>query len=54
MKKPYTTIEEMKIYYICKALKKTKGNIKKAAPLLGITERTLHTKIIEYEIENAN
>ena len=49
---PYTTIEEMQIYYICKALKRTKGKRKKAAELLGITERTLFTKISLYELQD--
>lgn len=47
---PYKTIEEMHIYCICKALKKSKGNRKEASKLLGITERTLYSKINLYEL----
>ncbi len=44
---PYTTIAEMHKYIINKALDKA-PNKKEAAKLLGITERTLYTKIAEY------
>ena len=48
---PYKTIEEMQIYYICKALKKTKGHRENAAKLLGITPRTLYHKINLYQLK---
>jgi DNA-binding NtrC family response regulator len=49
--KQYKTIEEMQIYYICKALRKTKGHREKAATLLGITPRTLYAKINLYQLK---
>jgi len=49
---PYTTIEEMQIYYICKALKKAKNNREKAAKMLGISPRSLYTKINLYELND--
>jgi DNA-binding NtrC family response regulator len=40
------------IKLIVKALEKTDGNKSKAAELLGISRRTLHRKLIEYNIES--
>jgi DNA-binding NtrC family response regulator len=40
------------IKLIIKALEKTGGNKSKAAELLGISRRTLHRKLIEYNIES--
>lgn len=46
------SIEEWERFAIQKALKQTKGNKRKAAKLLGITERTLYRKVKEYGFED--
>ncbi len=46
---PYTTIKEMEQYIIKKALAKAK-NKEAAAKMLGITTRTLYTKIYNYNL----
>ena len=49
VKQPYTTIAEMEAYIIKKALDKAYNKIE-AAKLLGITPRTLYTKIHTYKL----
>lgn len=47
---PYTTIKEMEIYCINKALNKAKTK-KAAAEMLGITERGLYNKMVNYKLK---
>ena len=44
-------LAEVERHLIQRALEQTKGNISLAAPLLGISRRTLHRKIKEMEVE---
>ena len=50
MKQPYTTIKEMEIHTITRALNICK-NKKIAAKRLGITERTLYNKMVTYKLK---
>ena len=45
------TVDEMEKRMIVQALEKTSGNRTKAAERLGISRRTLHRKLNEYEIK---
>ncbi len=45
---------EMEKHLIQKALEKTHGNISRAVPLLGISRRTLHRKLIDFKISNVS
>ena len=47
---PQTTLEAMEKEQILKALQEVRGNRRKAAAALGISERTLYRKIREYDI----
>ena len=49
-KEDLVTICDAEKYVISKALKKAKGNRKKAASILQIVERTLYRKIYDYNI----
>lgn len=46
---PLMPIEEMEMKLIKKALEQTQGNQKKAAQLLGISDRTIRNKLKQYE-----
>ena len=48
---PLMSIEEMEMQMIKKALEKTQGNQKKAAQLLGISDRTIRNKLKQYGVE---
>lgn len=52
MKKPVIseTIDEMHERFLIEALKRSAGNRKKTAALLGITERTVYHKMTKYGI----
>ena len=45
---PLMSIEEMEMKLIKKALEQTQGNQKKAAQLLGISDRTIRNKLKQY------
>ena len=47
---PYTTIKEMEVYIIKKAISKYTTR-KTAAKFLGITEKTLYNKINQYDLK---
>lgn len=47
---PLMSIEEMEMKMIRKALEKTQGNQKKAAQLLGISDRTIRNKLKQYGV----
>jgi DNA-binding NtrC family response regulator len=46
------TVEDAEQQLILQALKKTDGNITKAAQKIGISRRTLHRKLKKYGLEN--
>ena len=48
------TIAEMHKRFTIEALKRTKGNRKQAAKLLGISERTLYAKVKAYGIKKGS
>ena len=48
---PLMSIEEMELHLIRKALDHTNGNQKKAAKLLGISDRTIRNKLKGLEDE---
>jgi DNA-binding NtrC family response regulator len=48
------TIEQMHKRFTVEALKRSNGNRKKAAEMLGISERTLYEKILRYDLPNRN
>lgn len=48
---PLMSIEEMEMKMIKKALEQTQGNQKKAAQLLGISDRTIRNKLKQYGVE---
>jgi DNA-binding NtrC family response regulator len=52
MKKPIIseTLDEMTERFLIEALRRSNGNRKDAAKLLGIHERTVYHKIIKYNI----
>jgi len=47
------TIDEMTERFVIAALRQSKGNRIKAGKLLGITERTVYSKIIKYNIQKS-
>jgi len=47
---PSRTLEEMEKEAIAKALQRNAGNKRKAAEELGISERTIHRKIVDYNL----
>jgi two-component system, NtrC family, response regulator HydG len=49
--RPGMTMQEMEREAIEAALRRVRGNRRKAAEMLGIGERTLYRKIREYEVE---
>lgn len=51
-KRDITTIRELEREQIETALKKTNGQVSKAAELLGISRRTIYRKIDQYQIEH--
>lgn len=48
---PLMSIEEMEMKMIQKALEQTQGNQKKAAQLLGISDRTIRNKLKQYGVD---
>jgi DNA-binding NtrC family response regulator len=48
------SLQELERYAIEQTLKRVGGSRRKAAKLLGITERTLYRKINEYDLQNLN
>ena len=56
MKKPVIseTIDEMHERFLIEALRVSGGNRKKTAGLLGITERTVYSKMAKYGIPTRN
>ena len=48
---PLMSIEEMEMKMIKKALEQTQGNQKKAAQLLGISDRTIRNKLKQYGVD---
>jgi DNA-binding NtrC family response regulator len=48
------SLQELERYAIEQTLKRVGGSRRKAAKLLGITERTLYRKIHEYALNNLN
>jgi transcriptional regulator with PAS, ATPase and Fis domain len=48
------TIAEMKLRFLKEALKRTNGNRKKTAKLLGVTERTVYKMITDNNIKGSN
>jgi DNA-binding NtrC family response regulator len=51
---PIESIAEMHKRFTIEALKRTKGNRKEAAKLLGITERTLYAKVKLYNLKKGS
>jgi two-component system response regulator HydG len=46
------TVEEEERHLIQQALKETEGNRTRAAQKIGISRRTLHRKLKEYQLEH--
>ena len=50
-KHPYETLENLEKKHIITVTRYTKGNISKAADILGVSRNTLYNKLKKYEIE---
>ena len=46
-------VAQIERQYICKALKKTHGNVGRCAKITGLSRRSITAKIVEYGIDKA-